>query len=199
MRLYSSPTVSGTGRPDAKHSNANNYDWGMPEELKKGNNPENFSTNSMAATMINASGGILTVKKESNNVYTDDDGRYWIAVGPDFMNPSHTSTMQIKPANMNYGTKIDIHVVGQYDGKDYYIPAVVGDAKEHSKPDGLYQTGVPFDPNRPTVSGDGSSVEFIGYDIKTFVDANGNNKSTVNYTNDYKLIELIIYDGIVNY
>lgn len=38
---------------------------------------------------------------------------------------------------MNYGTKIDIHVVGQHDGKDYYIPAIVGDVKEHSKPDGL--------------------------------------------------------------
>jgi hypothetical protein len=199
LRLYSEPTLSLKGRTVVKHPDAKNYDWAVPEELKKDGNKENFSTSSMAAKMIKELGNTLEVHKEKNNVYTDLDGRYWVAIGPKYMNPYHTSNMKIKPEKMNYGTKIDIHVVGQHDGKDYYIPAVVGDVKEHSKPDGLYQTGVPFDSKRITVEGDGSTVEFIGYGITEFVDPkDGISKTTINYTNEFKLIELIIYDSTNN-
>lgn len=196
LRLYSEPTVSGSGRHVQKHPKANNYDWGMPEKLKG----DVFETDSMASKMIKTNGGILIANKASNNVYIDADDRYWIAVGPNVMNPSHKSNAKVTAEEMNYGTKIDIHVTGQHDGKDYYIPAVVGDAKAHSKPDGLYQTGIPFDPadNDPGHA-DGSTVEFIGYNIKTYIDKNQNKKSTVNYTNDYKLIELIVYDSNYDY
>lgn len=91
---------------------------------------------------------------------------------------------------MKFGTKLDIVVLDESTNTKYYIPAVVGDAKEHSAPDGLYQTGVPFDPNRITVEGDGSTIEFMGYDIT---------EHSVNITNNYKLIEIIVYDGIYNY
>ena len=46
------------------------------------------------------------------------------------------------------------------------------------------------DESRPTVEGDGSTVEFLGYDILL-----KDGKFSVNVTNNYKLIELIVYDG----
>ena len=95
---------------------------------------------------------------------------------------------------IHYGTKLDIVVLDEKTATEYYIPAVVGDAKEHSKPDGLYQTGVPFDVSRPTVEGDRSTIEFMGYDILF----NGE-KCSANVTNNYKLIKIIVYDGNLNY
>ena len=50
------------------------------------------------------------------------------------------------------------------------------------------------DESRPTVERDGSTVEFLGYDILL-----KDGKSSVNVTNNYKLIELIVYDGGENY
>ena len=47
------------------------------------------------------------------------------------------------------------------------------------------------DEARPTVERDGSTVEFLGYDILL-----KDGKSSVNVTNNYKLIELIVYDGV---
>lgn len=47
------------------------------------------------------------------------------------------------------------------------------------------------DESRPTVEGDGSTVEFLGYDILL-----KDGKSSVNVTNNYKLIEIIVYDGV---
>ena len=50
------------------------------------------------------------------------------------------------------------------------------------------------DESKPTVEGDGSTVEFLGYDILL-----KDGKSSVNVTNNYNLIELIVYNGGENY
>ncbi len=186
LYLYTKPTVEETGRKVSKHSKANNYDWAMPEELngnvsKKGELPKNCRE----AT------GILEADLTINNLYIDSEERYWVAVGPNVMNQNHDKNSKITVEEMHYGTKLDIVVLDESTGTKYYIPAVVGDVKEHSKPDGLYQTGIPFDESRPTVEGDGSTVEFLGYDILL-----KDGKSSVNVTNNYKLIELIVYDGV---
>ena len=47
------------------------------------------------------------------------------------------------------------------------------------------------DESRPTVEGDGSTVEFLGYDILL-----KDGKFSVNVTNNYNLIELIVYNGV---
>jgi hypothetical protein len=206
LRLYSNPTLDAKGRSVAKHPKANNYDWAMPEELidtaiAKGTLPLNSRDD-----IEKVNKGKVQVNFEKNNVYIDGDERYWIAIGPNFMNKNRKD-VDPKAVEMKYGTKIDIHVVNQQDCKNYYIPAVVGDCKAHSynKDDpnscGYYQTGIPYPDakGRDTVKGDKSTVEFIGYNITTFVDKVGKSKSTVNQTNDYKLVELIIYDGAFNY
>ena len=50
------------------------------------------------------------------------------------------------------------------------------------------------DESRPTVERDGSTGEFLGYDILL-----KDGKSSVNVTNNYNLIELIVYNGGENY
>lgn len=140
--------------------------------------------------------------KASNNGYMDEEGRYWVAVWPNVMNPNYSNTREATDEDMQYGTKIDIHVVGQHDGIDYYIPAVIGDVKNHTYPDGLYQTGFRMVTKKfEDGKNDGSTVEFLGYKILNkfgVYDPKGED-SSINITNNYKLIEIIVYDGVLNY
>lgn len=195
LRLYSNPTVSSYGRPVARHPNANQLDWGMPEELKG-----DVADNLLPARARAITG--LTPIKMSNNGYMDDEGRYWVAVGPNVMNPDYSNTSKVTDKDMMYGTKIDIHVVEQHDNnKHYYIPAVVGDVKNHTHPDGLYQTGIELVTHTITDNDDGSTVEFIGYEILNkfgVYDPAGEN-SSINITNNYRLIEILVYDNVMNY
>lgn len=201
LQLYSNPTVSVTGRPVKKHANAANYDWGMTEELNGNVSASGMLTKNSRDVIQNA-GAVPQVNVISNNLYTDDEGRYWVAVAPNVMNPNYNGSSKISDNDMQYGTKLDIVVLDESTtpSTTYYIPAVVGDAKEHSAPDGLYQTGVPFDSSRPTINPgvDRNTVEFMGYDIKDTI-INGVSKSSVNITNNYKLEKLIVYDGVYNY
>lgn len=186
----------------------------MPEEIN--NYPKGT-----AATDIKSRGGAIELFQAKNNTYMDSEGRYWVGLGPTVMNPSHSKTARVgvKAAEMKYGTKLDIMVADE-DGKIYYIPAVSGDGKEHSFPDGLYQTGVPFDNvgrsidykkdenNNYILDAQGNKiineqknmVEFIGKNItkKVYV-GNNDPKSSINVTNNYSLIKIIVYDGVVNY
>ncbi len=190
LMLYKNPTVSAEGRSVSRHPKANLYDWAMPEELEGIKNLNKGELLSNSKTVIENGGGKPIVNITSNNLYTDAEGRYWVAVGPNVMNPNHGPNDEITVSEMQYGTKIDILVLDETTNTQYYIPAVVGDVKGHSSPDGLYQTGKPFDTSKKTVQGDGSTVEFMGYGIT---------KSSVNITNDYKLIAIIVYEGEVNY
>ena len=174
LRLYTKPTVEGKGRDVFRHENAKLYDWAMPEELK-----DNVSEKGVLPKNCRNVTGILQADLTSNNLYIDLEERYWVAVGPNVMNPEHNENSEIKEEEMHYGTKLDIVVLDEKTATEYYIPAVVGDVKEHSKPDGLYQTGVPYDVSRPTVAGDGSTIEFMRYDILF----NGG-KCSVNVTNN---------------
>lgn len=153
LRLYTKPTVEGKGRDVFRHENAKLYDWAMPEELK-----DNISEKGVLPKNCRNVTGILQADLTSNNLYIDLEERYWVAVGPNVMNPEHNENSEIKEEEMHYGTKLDIVVLDEKTATEYYIPAVVGDVKEHSKPDGLYQTGVPYDVSRPTVEGDGSTI-----------------------------------------
>ncbi|MDL2302663.1 hypothetical protein LJC58_10000 [Lachnospiraceae bacterium OttesenSCG-928-D06] len=43
-----------------------------------------------------------------------------------------------------YGTMIDILVYDNSSGLEYYIAAVVGDIKNHTYPNRMYHTGMPY-------------------------------------------------------
>ncbi len=208
LKLYLSPTVSEKGRSVPKHPDAANWDWAMEEELhddKK--NLDWFEKSSPAQKYITQKGGKFDANRLENGLYVDGEGRYWVAVGPNVVNPGHSKEKQDNRIDISAifpGTKIDIKVQcgkeGEHDGEIFYIPAVVGDAKEHSYPDGMYQTGDPFYKKLPKIPGNSNSVEFIGYDIEQKVYEEGQEpKSCVNVTNNYKIIEIIVYDGVFNY
>lgn len=221
LRLYKEQTIPGEGRFVQKHKYAKNWDWAMPEELDGSGNPENahsetwFQNESPASKDIRGKGGNFIVNQTSNNLYTDGEGRYWVAVGPNVVNPSHSLEKvdhDIYASEVFYGTKMDVEVEHQDTGERYYVRVVNGDAKEHSYRDGLYQTGDPFNKNRPKQkipkehsdpfdpqNPTGNTVEFIGYHIteKTYED--GDDKSSINVTNNYRLIGIYVYDGEFNY
>lgn len=190
LNLYSFPTVWGGGRSVPRHENAKIYDWACPEEVE--------DINVEARRQIENNGGEVIINKnnvEKSNLFTDAEGRYWVAVGPRVLNSEIDLTKELLAVDFLYGTKIDIHVQDK-EGNEFYIPAVVGDIKQHSGPEGLYQTGISIpDGIRASENVDFSTVEFMGKDI--FRDEE--NRSAVNITNDYELIDIIVYDNMTNY
>jgi hypothetical protein len=120
--------------------------------------------------------------RDENGVLTDDEGRYWIAVGPKVMNPAHENSAECSATEMNYGTKIDV-VLEDENGNRQYVYCVVGCCKAHTYPDGIHQTGNAF-PNgtdRHPANADDSVVEFVG--------------TAPEWVNDgYQIVEVIVYD-----
>lgn len=189
--LYDKQTVLSDGFMVLAHPNGKKYDWGMPEELKGARGLERGMLPSNSRSIIEAAGGTPVVNIINNNLYTDAEGRYWVAVGPNVMNPDHGADEEITLDEMQYGTKIDIVVLDKKTGNEYYIPAVVGDVKAHTAPDGIYQTGFGFPGNEDAPEhNDGSTIEFIGWEIED---------SSVNLTNEYKISGIIVYEGVTNY
>ncbi len=207
LKLYYNPTGLGDGRSVLKHPRAANLDWGMEEELKGEHNIDWFETSSPAHDYIEQKGGVFDAHKLDNGLYVDSQGRYWVAVGPNVVNPNHSnakSNKRIDVSEVFPGTKLDIKVQCEKEGENYgeifYIPAVVGDVKEHSYPDGLYQTGEPFCKELKSVPSNPNTVEFIGYGIEQKVyQENEKSKSCINITNNYRIMEIIVYDGEFNY
>lgn len=98
------------------------------------------------------------------------------------MNPKHKSNEKVTIDEMKYGTKLDIVVLDEDTNTNYYIPAVVGDVKEHTWPNGLYQTGKQIPTGTLSIGNDdGSTIEFMG--------------KTREGTDNYKLVEIIVYDN----
>lgn len=212
LKLYKEKTMPGEGRFVPKHGDAKIWDWAMPEELDGNGKPEMahsetwFQNESPVSEDIRKKGGNFVVNKTSNNLYVDGEERYWVAVGPNVVNPNHSLEKvehNIYASEVFYGTKMDVLVEKENSDDRYYIRVVNGDAKEHSYPDGLYQTGIPFNKNRPIqeipkehsdpkdpLNPTGNTVEFIGYHIT---------EHSINITNNYRLIGIYVYDGEFNY
>lgn len=204
LRLYKEQTIPGEGRFVPKHEDADVYDWAMEGELSEKHSEENWFRNTSPVSQdIRGKGEEFTVKKTSNNLYVDGEGRYWVAVGPNVVNPNHSLEYvkhDIDPSEVFYGTKMDVLVEGQYTGERYYVRVVIGETKEHSAPHGLFQTGKPFNTRRPEKpESAGNTVEFMGYHIVQIPTGEESSRSSVNITNNYRLIGIYVYDGDFNY
>ncbi len=110
--------------------------------------------------------------------------RHTIAIGPALQNLDFTLTASggVKGTEMIYGTCVDITI--EFEGKEYYIPAVVVDCKAHTAPAGYVQTGESFSGEQ--AGGDkGNIVEWYVFQGK-----DGQNKSTGlnQFTNDGGII-----------
>ena len=154
LKIYKEETIPSMGRFVPKHGDANTWDWAMPEELSAEQTEDWFQNESWASKDIKGKGGNFVVNKTSNNLYVDAEERYWVAVGPNVVNPSYiheSNEKSVGASKVYYGTKMDVLVEEQHTGERYYIRIVNGDTKEHSAPEGLFQTGVPFQKSRETL------------------------------------------------
>lgn len=99
------------------------------------------------------------------------------------MNPNHKNNKAVTPEEMKYGTEIDI-IIRDKDKNIYYIYAVVGDVKNHTYPNGIYQTGLAFPNGTDPYTGnvDGSIIEFMG-------------KASIGGFYDYEIQSIIVYDN----
>ena len=138
--------------------------------------------NGWARGQLKAKGADFEVNIGQYGELTNEDGRYWVAVGPRVLNPDHRKDQGVWADDFVYGTKLDA-VLKDKDGKLYYLPCVFGEMKEHTYPNGVYQTGRSYPNGNNFVKGnvDSSVIEFIGAEL-------GKDLS------QYAIVKIIVYD-----
>ena len=174
LKLYTSPTVCRCGRtvniPNvASFAGSDGYCYQFTNKnyWYSYENPYKNTgyINPYARQQISSLGKTVTVNIGSCGEYTDENGRYWMAVGPNVVNPNHQPNETPTALEM-YGTGVLDVVVKDSSGKKYYIPAVVGDTKYHTWSNGVIQTFKSY-PNGDLASCGGNyngtvAAEFIG-------------------------------------
>jgi len=176
LDMYTTPTVSGVGRR-VELPDPNPRSWVAFEGLS--------SINRYVRDELVNSGNTPVVNIDENGIMTDAEGRYWIAVGPNVLDPDFLP--DDKPTwanNFNWNVKIDAVVVDSA-GNEYYIPCVPCDIKNHTYPNGIQQIGYAFPDGRDPhpSSGDGNAIEFMGAWIRD------------HGLGAYTLVGIIVYDA----
>lgn len=161
-RTVSMPTVdSFTGSDNYTYKFTNKNYWYAQEPPYA-----NSTINSYAYNQIKSvTGQAPVIKAGLAGEYLDNKGKYWIAVGPKVVNPNHGLNESPTAVEMYAKGTLDVVVKDQY-GTTYYIPAVVGDTKNHTWRNGVIQTFKSY-PNGTFESAGGNfngqvCVEFIG-------------------------------------
>lgn len=171
LQLYDGSSVENDGRIVAIPDEAVANKWAMKENLEQ--------INPYALKEIEGENDVIIGEYGE---LIDKEGRYWVAVGPKVMNENHKADESCTASEMLYGTKMDV-VVCDSKGNEYYIPCIVGDCKNHTYPNGIYQTGYSF-PNGEEYASDNvddSIVEFCG-------------KGPIVGLSDYSIEKIIVYD-----
>ena len=99
----------------------------------------------------------------SRNFLVNEQGRYWVAVGPKTLVEDYPDEGKVQADDFDYGTMMDVLVSDAETGELFYIPVVVGDVKNHTYPNGMYHTGTPYPNSGDTTiaNADYSYIEFI--------------------------------------
>lgn len=144
LRLYSSPTVSCGGRTVniptvASYTGSDGYRYQFTNKNYWWSFEGLNDITSAAKKQLASLGQSTVVNIGSHGELTDVNGRYWMAVGPNVVNPNHTGSQMPTPSEM-YGKGILDVVVKNSAGTKYYIPAIAGDTKVHTWSNGIIQT-----------------------------------------------------------
>ena len=200
LRLYSEPTVSCYGRTVniptvASYTGSDgvkyqftdrNYWYAFENYTQTKISPE-------AIKYLASIGKPAVVNTGSKGQYTNENGRYWMAVGPKVVNPNFPSNKMPYPQDMYAKGVLDVVVKNRY-GTKYYIPAVVGDVKGHTwdkgviqtwkkYPNGTYDSAKKYDSRIKSYNGT-VAAEFIGnFDQNTWSNGLG----------DYSIDSIIFY------
>lgn len=140
LQLYDGPTVAGEAYevniPMEANGHAGGYrggTWAMGESA--GYN-RYIRTSYSDQTNNVGPGGIGRI---------NNSGRYWVALGPNVTNQNFQCDDSRAGASAGEwtvdGKRIDVVLRGLADNKLYYLPVVLGDAKAHTSPTGIVQTG----------------------------------------------------------
>ncbi len=170
LNLNSLPSQEAGGQTVDIPSDIDKTYWAMCENLNDINKYAKSATADINTVTVGGCGELV-----------DKDGRYWVAVGPKVINPNFPNNKTIYAEDMKYGTLIDV-IIEDETGRIYYIYAIVGDAKAHTYPNGIYQTGyafpngVDYHPNNV----DYSIIEFIG-------------KGSIKGLRAYRIVNIIVY------
>lgn len=174
LKLYKNPTSNKVGRTVSIPSVASfvgadgySYQFTNRNYWYAWENPYGSNRiNPYAISRIRAvTGSNPIINVGSNGEYTDENGNYWMAVGPKVPYPSQAANANILPENMYGLGKLDV-VVKNAAGTRYYIPGVIGDIKAHTHSNGVIQTFKAY-PNGAFSSAGGNfngtvCAEFIG-------------------------------------
>ena len=93
--------------------------------------------------VLESMGKPVVVNIGDQGEYTNEDGRYWMAVGPKVIIPDFGDD------DYNWGEKFagkgifDI-VVKDVNGNTFYIPGAIGDTKNHTYNNGVIQTYIAY-------------------------------------------------------
>lgn len=150
LDLYTQPSIY--GRTVNMPSGCNRNTWYAFEKLNTINYYARLAIGNTNAVNVGSKGELY-----------DNFGRYWVAVGPKVMNPNHSNSAVVTAEEMKYGSRIEVKLKHS-SGAIYYLRAIVGDCKNHTYPNGIYQTGRSF-PNGEQYypqNADGSVIEFCG-------------------------------------
>jgi len=177
LKMYKKPKVYNIGRVVEIPSEVDKSRWAMLE----GQEDINF----WGRKILEDKGLNVVAIIGSQGELTNEEGRYWVAVGPKVMNPNHKESDPVVTENMKYGKTLDV-VVMDKNKNEYYIPCIVGDIKAHTYPNGIYQTGYgyPGEEDYP-MNNDGSIIEFMG-------------SASIAGLTEYEIVRIIVYDVVFN-
>lgn len=179
LNLYDNTTVSGSYRvvpiPDSYRAGK----WPMGEG--------NSSTGSSYCRNYYEDRTMIRPNNQ-NEGYVNSVGRYWVAVGPKVTNKDYNIVKDgsgLDAGEMALPKLFDVVIKSTSDNTTYYIPCVAGDAKAHTYPTGIVQTGehISTSENVPSCN-DSSIVEFIGVTAGVAASIGG----------DYEIVSIYVYE-----
>ena len=165
--LHTSPSVSGSLHSEHTSSSIYTGNWSMGEGIGLGNKYMRgmYTDHTVNKPLVNG--------HPASCGYVNGEGRYWVAIGPSWFNPSLVDSSGNLTVSRDIGAtdwfedgvgkNFDIQV--EYKGKTYYIYACCGDAKFHTFKDGLGYCQSSYDAYGDYAGDqyrDGSTIEWCG-------------------------------------
>lgn len=147
----------------------------------------NTRINSNAVNQIRSvTGSNPTVIVGTEGEYKDSSGNYWMAVGPNVVNPNHASNQNPTPEEMYARGKLDI-VVKDENNTLYYVPGVVGDTKMHTWNNGIIQTNKAY----PDGLFESAGCNFNGCVCAEFI---GSLDKKMSGLGNFSIVKIIFYE-----
>ncbi len=156
---------------------------------------------------VDSGNQVFTFQLLDDKWWVDENGRYLITVGPKVLLADYGQdgdySLNFNRFKDYFGCRIDVILVSDEDPDDILTLECVygGDIKAHTKGNGVYMTGVSYDPNDDDAKADGSIVEFIG--MPNLKDENNPDSDIDNgFMPGYHVEQIIVYDNdaeVTNY